>query len=236
MGSMLQQLRQEVTKLSDPKKADILQRFFKTGKGQYGEGDIFVGLVVPQSRSLAKKYKNLSLPDIATMLDSKIHEERIIALFILVNRFEQGDEKQKKELYTFYLKKRKAVNNWDLVDLSASQILGFYLFDKEKQLLYDLATSKNLWERRIAIVSTYYFIRQQQFTDTLAIATLLLSDKQDLIHKAVGWMLREVGKRDPKTLDRYLMEYYKKMPRTMLRYALEHYPPRRREGYMKGIV
>ncbi len=236
MINMLQQLQNDVKKLSDPKKAEILQRFFKTGKGQYGEGDVFVGLVVPQSRLLAKKYSDLSLSGITTLLDSKVHEERIIALFILVNRFEQADEGQKKELYAFYLKHREAVNNWDLVDLSASQIVGAYLYTKEKQKLYDLAKSENLWERRTAIIATLYFIRRKQFDDTFKIATLLLSDTHDLLHKAVGWMLREVGKRDFQALDRYLKENYKKMSRTTLRYALEHYSSDKRLGYMKGIV
>ncbi len=225
-------LKNEIKKQGNPKKAKILAGFFKTGKGHYGEGDIFAGIKVPQSRQLALKYKHLSLVDVKKLLASKIHEERLIALLILVHNFEHGSKAEKTKIYKFYLNSAKFVNNWDLVDLSADKIVGEYLLNRPKAILNKLARSENLWERRIAMVATYQFIKNHQFAKTLEIAKKLLSDRHDLIHKAVGWMLREVGKSDEKTLVQFLDKYRQQMPRTTLRYAIERFPERRRRGYL----
>ncbi|MDG0817396.1 DNA alkylation repair protein [Bdellovibrio svalbardensis] len=207
--------------------------FFKTGKDQYGEGDVFYGLSVPQSRKLAKKYAYLAFKEIALYLKSDIHEERLIGLFILTEQFKSADDKSKAKIFNFLLKNIKRINNWDLVDQVAPSIFGPYLYDKDRSLLYDLVHSKNLWERRIAIMSTFYFLRQQDFKDTLKIAKLLLHDEHDLIHKAVGWMLREIGNRDVKVEMKFLDQHASKMPRTMLRYAIEKFPAKQREHYLK---
>jgi len=193
---ILHELKKDLKKAGDPQKKIVLQRFFKTGKGEYGEGDIFLGVTVPDSRKIAKKYRGLSLSEVETLLHSTIHEERLVALLILVEKYNQGDEKEK--IYRLYLKNTKNINNWDLVDLSAEKIVGRHLIEGEKKILYQLARSKDLWERRIAIMSTYFFIKNNRYDDTLKIAEVLLEDRHDLIHKAVGWMLREVGKRDKK--------------------------------------
>jgi len=230
---MLNKLIKDLTKLKNPEKAKILQRFFKTGKGEYGEGDIFLGIVVPIQRKLVKKYHDLSLDDLQKLLDSKIHEHRLIALLILVEQYKRADDKQKKTVVNFYLENTKNINNWDLVDLSCRDIIGAYYFDKDRTVLYKLARSKNIWERRIAVLSTFYFIRKNQFEDIMKISEMLLKDKHDLIHKAVGWMLREVGKRDRPQLDKFLNKYYKIMPRTMLRYAIEKFDKSKREYYLK---
>jgi 3-methyladenine DNA glycosylase AlkD len=171
-----------------------------------------------------------------SLLNSKIHEERLIAAFILVDQYKRGDEKKKKIIFNFYLKNRKGINNWDLVDLSAPKIVGAYLIDREKDLLYKFANSKDLWEKRISIISTQAFIREHFFEDTLNISKILLNDKHDLIHKAVGWMLREVGNRDMETEEEFLKKFYKKMPRTMLRYAIEKFPEQKRINYLKGLI
>jgi 3-methyladenine DNA glycosylase AlkD len=195
-------VRKELQSLADPDKAAILQRFFKTGPGQYGEGDIFIGVMVPQSRQVAKKFSQLTLEEVRTLLYSCIHEERLVALLILARRYSSASSsrKEKEEIVNIYLDNIKQVNNWDLVDLSAPNILGAHLVDnrdeRKRLLLYRLARSESVWERRIAIVSTHYFIRNGDYSDTLTIAELLLQDRHDLIHKAAGWMLREVGKRD----------------------------------------
>ncbi|MDD4983695.1 MAG: DNA alkylation repair protein, partial [Candidatus ainarchaeum sp.] len=191
---MLEQIFKEIEKLKDPERAKHSLRYFKTGPGEYGAGDKFLGLNNPQMRALAKKYKNLDIGDIATLLKSGFHEERQIALFILVHQFEGGDADVKTRIYNFYLKNTKYINNWDLVDLSAHKIVGAYLVDKEKLILYKLVKSKDLWEKRIAVISTFWFIINDSFEDALKIAEILLEDKHDLIHKAVGWMLREIGK------------------------------------------
>lgn len=232
----LMQITKELTGLKDPLKAEFLLGFFKTGKGQYGEGDIFLGITVPKQRQIAKRYVNLSLSDIQTMLNNKIHEFRLVALFILVYKYTKADEKGRKEIADFYLKNTKKVNNWDLVDSSAGYILGEYLADKDKSILYKLARSENLWEKRIAIIATQGFIRRFQFEDTLKIAEMLINDKHDLIHKAVGWMLREVGNRDINTLYKFLDKHYQKMPRTMLRYAIEKFEKPKKEFYMRKIT
>jgi 3-methyladenine DNA glycosylase AlkD len=219
-------------KLANPEKAKVLAGFFKTGKGEYGEGDVFLGIRVGDIRKEAKRNKTMELNEVKELLKSKIHEHRLAALLILVEKYQKSDEKGKKRIYDFYWKNSKKVNNWDLVDLSADKIVGDYLFDKDKKLLYKLARSKNLWERRIAIIATFHFIKNGKFDDTLRISEILLNDKHDLIHKAVGWMLREVGKRDQKVEEKFLKKHYKKMPRTMLRYAIERFDEKKRKFYM----
>ncbi len=225
---MLANLKTDLQNLADPEKAAILARFFKTGKGQYGEGDIFLGVVVPKQRTVAKKYAGLGLSDIQELLSSKVHEHRLVALLILVDKYKKADSEAKGEIARFYLKHTKQINNWDLVDLSAPNILGDYLLDRDRSLLYRLAGSKNLWERRISVMSTLAFISRKDFGDTLRIAEVLLDDDHDLIHKAVGWMLREVGKRDPQTEEAFLKKHYRRMPRTMLRYAIERFEEKKR--------
>jgi len=226
----LSELKEELRFKANPEKAKLLQGFFKTGKGEYGEGDIFLGVVVPESRKIAKKYADLALADVEKLLHSKIHEERLTALLILVDKFHAG--KEQKKIYNFYLQNTKYINNWDLVDLSAHKIVGAYLTDKSKSILIKLARSRNLWERRIAVIATFSFIKDNRFKESLKIAKILLNDEHDLIQKAVGWMLREVGKRDLKTEESFLREYCKKMPRTMLRYAIEKFPERKRKRFL----
>jgi len=223
-------LRKELKIKASSQKAKILQQFFKTSKGEYAEGDIFLGVVVPEIRKVAKKYSSLKLEDVAQLLHSKIHEERLAALLIMVGKFQAGKEKGK--IYNLYLKNTKHVNNWDLVDLSADKIVGDYLFNKPKVILYKLAKSKNIWERRIAIMATFNFIKNNKFEETFKVAKVLLGDKHDLIHKAVGWMLREIGKRDRKAEEKFLKKYCRKMPRTMLRYAIEKFPERKRRKWL----
>lgn len=217
-----------------PERAHGSQRFFKTGPGQYGEGDIFIGTRVPECRLVAKQFKDLSLGELQTHLASGIHEVRLTALLILVEKYKAKTERE--TIVRFYLDNLRYVNNWDLVDLSADKILGSYLADKEKSILYKLAQSKNLWERRVAIVATLYFIRKGMFEPTLKIAELLMNDNHDLIHKACGWMLREIGKKNNKYLETFLQMHYKKMPRTMLRYSIERFPPERRKKYLEGTL
>ncbi|MDD4202176.1 MAG: DNA alkylation repair protein [Candidatus Omnitrophica bacterium] len=230
----MSQITQQLNKLASKQQANILQRFFKTGKGEYGEGDIFIGLKVPQIRQVVKQFKDLPLTEIKKLLSSKIHEYRACALFLLVAKFETNNEKLKDNIYKLYLANTKYINNWDLVDLSAPNIVGQYLLDKPKDILYSFAVSKDLWEKRISMISTYTFIKNKKFVDTLKIAKILLNDEHDLIHKAVGWMLREVGKRDLKTEENFLKTCYKTMPRTMLRYAIERFPEAKRQRYLKG--
>lgn len=230
---MIRKIRVELLRFSTNERAESNQRFFKTGKGEYGEGDVFIGLTVPDTRRIAKKYSQASDVDLKELLESKIHEERLCGLLILVEKFKKAREEEKKDIAAFYLDNISRVNNWDLVDLSADKILGNYLLDKDKAILYQLAISKNLWERRIAIISTFAFIRNNQFEDTLKIAEMFLNDKEDLIHKAVGWMLREVGKRNQDILEGFLKRWYKEMPRTMLRYAIERFEEGKRIAYLK---
>lgn len=235
---MLSVLREDIQAFSDPTKAAFFPKFFKTGKGEYGEGDIFCGLTVPLARKIALKYKDLPRNDITVLLHSKIHEERLIALLILVAQFQKGDAQVQKDVYDFYLANTKYINNWDLVDLSASRIVGVYLADRDRSVLSTLANSQSLWERRISIISTLYFIViRKEFQDTFAIADILVQDSHDLIQKAVGWMLREVGKRvSEKALEGYLKSRYKTMPRTMLRYAIERFPEEKRKKYLRGEI
>jgi 3-methyladenine DNA glycosylase AlkD len=229
---MLEQLIQELEKKSSKEKAEISQRFFKIKKGQYGEGDIFIGLTMPEQRQIASRYQNLSLSQIQRLLNSKIHEHRMTGGIILVNKYKQADKKFKQEIFNFYLKNAKKFNNWDLVDVTCTHIVGNFLLDKNKKTLYDLAKSKNLWEKRISIVSTFEFIKNNQFGDTLKISEILLKDKHDLIQKAVGWMLREVGKRDAKILRDFLKTNYLKIPRTTLRYAIEKFSKEERKRWL----
>jgi 3-methyladenine DNA glycosylase AlkD len=216
--------------------AKTMQWFFKTGKGEYGEGDVFLGLKLPVQRKIARQFIDLDLTDLQKLLDSKIHEDRLIALLIIVGRYEKSDEKDKERIFKFYIKNSKKVNNWDLVDLSAHKIIGAHLLERENEALFKFAGSKNLWERRISIISTYTFIKNNKFDTTLKISDILLNDEQDLIHKAVGWMLREIGKRDMKKLENFLKQRYNRMPRTMLRYAIEKFPEVKRQRYLKGKI
>jgi len=234
--SKVTELKMYLKSFAVEEKVPLYQGFFKTGKGEYGEGDKFIGVTVPNSRKVAKKFADLSLSEAAKLLASGIHEERLIALLIIVGQFQKADEKEREKIYNFYLKNTKHINNWDLVDLSAGKIVGEYLAKKNKTILYKLAGSKSLWERRIAIISTGNFIGKGMFEDTLKISAILLTDKHDLIHKAVGWMLREVGKRSEKNLLGFLKRNYKQMPRTSLRYAIERLPQNKRLSLLKGEV
>lgn len=235
--SQLQNLKNDLKALGNPEKAKHSARFFKIGKGAYAEGDKFLGITVPEQRKVAKKYKNLTLEDTEKLLQASIHEYRLTALIILVNVYKKAKTAgQQKDIVDIYLNNRDYVNNWDLVDISAHYILGVYLEDKDRAVLYDLANSGKLWDQRIAIISTYHFIRNNDFDDTLKIAEILLNHEHDLIHKAVGWMLREVGKRDQTVEENFLKKHYKQMPRTMLRYAIERFDEPLRQRYLKGKV
>ena len=233
---MLHQLIKKAKSLGNLERAAHSQYFFKTGPGQYGAGDIFLGLIVPEVRSLAREFKDLSLADIEILLADKVHDLRLIGLIILVKRYQTvKTDKERKVIYKFYLEHRAAANNWDLVDLSVYNIVGDYLcrYPKERKILYKLVKSKNIWDRRIAIVSTMAFIRQGETEDTLKLAAALLDDQEDLIHKASGWMLRELGKRHVEKLTVFLNEYGNRMPRTMLRYAIEKFSESQRQHYLK---
>ncbi|HET6244533.1 MAG: DNA alkylation repair protein [Bacteroidetes bacterium] len=238
MDSLYKQVTIALNKGSNPEKPVFLQKFFKTEPGQYGEGDLFIGLSVPQQRTISKIfYAQASLDDIKKMLHDPIHEFRLTALFMLVLKFEKTkDEKLRKDIFDFYLNNTAYINNWDLVDSSAEKIPGAYLFDKNRTLLLRLAESESLWEQRISIIATFYFIKKHQFEDTLAIAEKLLYYKHDLIHKAVGWMLREVGNRDFQKEYDFLSLHYQTMPRTMLRYAIEKFEPELRKKFLEGSV
>ncbi len=237
MKQTLKSLEKEMESLADSSKAEILMRFFKTGTGQYGEGDIFIGVNVPKLRSLAKKYYNLEYEDSLKLIKSPIHEKRMLALFILTYKFEKGDDKTKEKIFNDYIKNTRYINNWDLVDLSAYKIAGNYLLKRPKDILYKFAKSPDLWERRISIISTFFFITNGQSEDTLRIVKMLLYDNHDLIQKAAGWMLREVGKRiSTGILLKFLNHNYKIMPRTMLRYVIEKLPENLRQDYLKGNI
>ncbi len=231
---MIQNLKKDLRKCIKPGKAKLLSGFFKTGKGEYGEGDIFLGVMVPESRKIAQKYKDLSFAELDKLIKSKFHEERLVALFILVFQYKNGDDRTKNKIYKFYLSHTKYINNWDLVDLSASYIVGTHLLYQDKKILIKLARSKHLWERRIAIIATFAFIYKGESDWTFRIAEELLKDKEDLIHKACGWMLREVGKRVKESrLEAFLRLHGAKMPRTMLRYAIKRLPEKKRLKYLK---
>lgn len=227
----------DIKSLANPRKAKILAKFFKTGKGEYGEGDRFLGIDVPSLRKIAKKYyQNAKLPDIRQLLKSEYHEFRLVALFMLVLKYQKATEEDKKDIFNFYLSSADRINNWDLVDSTAYHIIGNYLLDKEdRSILFTLAKSKNLWCRRIAIMATYSFIKHGKFQDTFKLAEILLKDEHDLIHKAVGWMLREAGKRNETILLNFLNKNYKNMPRTMLRYAIEKLSSEKRLFYLSKL-
>jgi len=226
-------LVQELKKKYDPVRAKHSQRFFKTGKGEYGEGDVFLGLNMPEQREIAKKYLDLPLNDIQKLVDSKIHEHRMVGLLIVTYKYAKGDDKEKEKLFKFYVKNSKQVNNWDLVDVTCHKVVGDYLLDKDRKLLYKWARSKNLWEKRLAIISTFAFFRREELDDSYKIATMLLHDQHDLIHKAVGWTLRECGKRDLSRLYKFLDQHTRTMPRTALRYAIEKLPDAKRKYYLQ---
>ncbi len=258
---MLKQLEKELKKFENKEKAKQLQRFFKTGKGEYGEGDVFLGISVPNQRKIAKRFINIELNQIQKLLKSKIHEKRLITLLILIEQYnkakKENNEKKQKQIFNFYLDNTKHINNWDLVDLSAHKIVGDYLLDKNRKILYKLAKSNDLWEKRISIISCFAFIKDNDFADALKISEILLNNEHarinpigisgatkpknnkvslDLIHKAVGWMLREVGKKNQEIEEKFLKKHYKKMPRTMLRYAIEKFDEDLRQKYLKGKV
>ncbi|MFA5098487.1 MAG: DNA alkylation repair protein [Candidatus Margulisiibacteriota bacterium] len=230
-------LRKDLSRCSDPKRAAVLQRFFKTGPGEYAEGDRFLGVTLPVMRSTVKSYLPLPLSQAKRLLCSKYHEERMAALLILVSQFKKGDPALKKKIFRLYTSSTKYINNWDLIDLTAPHIVGAYLENRSKELLYKFARSKDLWKKRISILATFAYIYKGEAKETLKISRILLNDEHDLIHKAVGWMLREVGKRcSQRTEEGFLKKYYKKMPRTMLRYAIERFPEKLRQKYLKGLI
>ncbi len=230
------EIRGRLEELADNKTAEILRWFFKTGPGEYGEGDMFRGIRVPVLRKLCREFSHASVDDAVGLLASGWHEDRLLALLMLVERYKQADEAHRALIFKHYCSRTDRINNWDLVDLSCPRIVGCHLQERDRLPLYRFALSESLWERRIAIVSTFHFIRAGDFDDTLAIAEKLMGDAEDLIHKATGWMLREVGKRDVDVLEGFLSEYYRGMPRTMLRYAIEKLPEPRRQAFLKGRV
>jgi len=231
-----EEIEARLKKLGNKARAISSGRYFKTGPGQYGEGDIFLGLSAPQLRGLAKEYRDTTASDALRLLGSPFHEARVLALLILTHIYNKGDGAAKKEIYESYLANTRFINNWDLVDVSAPHIVGDYLTDKSRRPLYRLAKSASLWERRISIIATARFIKDWDFRDTFELSKILIRDDHDLIHKAVGWMLREVGKRDRASEEEFLIEHYQQMPRTMLRYAIERFPEPRRQMYLKGKI
>lgn len=234
---MLCNLKNELDELADPQKANEQTRYFKTNKGEYAENTVFLGIAGPDIKKIANKYSYLEIVDVLKLLRSNIHTERSIALLIFVNKFKKGSDEIKENIYNLYIENTEYINNWDLVDISCYKIVGEYLGDRDKGILYKLARSENIWERRIAIVSTFQFIKNGKIVDTFQIAEILLNDKHDLIHKAVGWMLREAGKRcSLDELEAFLKKHYKLMPRTMLRYAIEKFPEKKRQKYLKGYI
>jgi 3-methyladenine DNA glycosylase AlkD len=225
--------QEKLRSCASPAKARILKTFFKTGPEQYGAGDIFIGVKVPEIRAVSEMFKDLDVRSILELLHAPIHEERLLALLILIHQYNAGTLSVKRTIVKLYLKNTPYINNWDLVDLTAPRLIGDWLKDKDRTLLDRLARSKHLWERRIAIVATHAFIRDREYNDTLRIADILLHDKEDLIHKATGWMLRETGKRDVQVLKDFLRSRHRLMPRTMLRYAIERFPEKERQGYLQ---
>ncbi|MEI7893601.1 MAG: DNA alkylation repair protein [Myxococcales bacterium] len=236
MGATADEIRSKLEALADPRVAEVSLRFFKTGPGEYGEGDRFRGIRVPLLRKLRAEYRDLPVADMIELLVSPFHEDRLLALLLLMHRYWRVDEQGQGEIYEIYLSHTAWINNWDLVDVSAEHIVGSFLRDKERTPLYQLAASRDLWERRIAIMATFRYIKRGEFGPTLALAAMLLDDKEELIHKAVGWMLRETGKRNMDTEERFLRQHYRKMPRTMLRYAIERFQEERRQQYLKGLL
>ncbi|MBF0478066.1 MAG: DNA alkylation repair protein [Candidatus Omnitrophica bacterium] len=233
-SSQLSKIKKRLRDFASPEDAVFLQRFFKTGPGQYGEGDIFIGVRVPNTRIVAKEFSTLPIEDIKALLKSPIHEERLLALIILTIKFANASVQIQKEIFEIYLSYTQYINNWDLVDVTVPHVVGAYLFERPRSILQKMAKSNLLWDRRIAIVSTHYFIRHHDFSTTLNISEMLLKDKEDLIHKATGWMLREVGKRNADILRSFLDKHGSIMPRTMLRYAIEKFTPEERKFYLNG--
>lgn len=236
MADTISDIARELRELAETKRAETHQRFFKTGKGEYGEGDMFLGIRVPHIRKLVRKFRGISQEHTEKLLHSRWHEERLFALLILVDSFKTGDKELRKEIYDLYMCSTQWINNWDLVDLSAHHIPGGWLYDRDRKPLHEFAESNDLWKKRIAIISTQHFIRKNDYTDTLAISEKLLQDNHDLIHKAVGWMLREVGNRNLVTEEKFLKKHYMNMPRTMLRYAIEKFPEQKRQKYLKDKI
>lgn len=226
--------RRALRQFASPERAALVARFFKTGKGEYGEGDVFIGPTVPECRLVAKEFRELPLAEIDKLVTSRVHEERLTGLFILVAQFRRAkDEGAREKVFRLYRKRLPFVNNWDLVDATAPEIVGGWLSDKPREWLDELAKSKSLWNRRVAMVATFYFIRRGESEDAIRIAGLLVNDRHDLIHKAVGWMLREVGKRaSVPALEKFLRKHAATMPRTMLRYAIERLTPSEKEKWM----
>lgn len=231
-----QEIRRILRRLGKKRQARLLQRYFKTGPGEYAEGDIFLGIRVPQLRKLAREHRDLRLKDVERLLQSPVHEDRMFALMVLVNRFPRAGRLEQRKIYGLYFRNTQFVNNWDLVDLSAPGIIGRFLARRDKEPIFCLAESSSVWDRRISIMSTFYFIKDGQFSEALRIAGLLLHDEEDLIHKAVGWMLREIGNRDMRVEEKFLKQHCRVMPRTMLRYAIEKFPERKRRKYLAGMV
>jgi len=236
MATLATSISKELRALASPETAVNLQRFFKTGPGQYGAGDVFLGIKVPSLRALAKRFPDADLGTISNLLASPYHEERLFALLLLMQFYQAADAAAQQAAYDLYLGHTQHINNWDLVDVSAPRIVGRHLQDRPRQVLHKLARSSSLWERRIAILATAWFIRLDDYADTLRIAEILLQDEHDLMHKAVGWMLREVGKRDLAAEEDFLHKHYRGMPRTMLRYAIERFPEPKRKNYLHGKV
>ncbi|WP_394173341.1 DNA alkylation repair protein [Thalassotalea litorea] len=237
MAITAKQIETDVVALGDPEIAQHSKRFFKTGKGEYGEGDVFVGIRVPSLRKLVPKLKEIELEELGKLQQCQYHEIRLLALFILVKKYQLAKtETAQKRLVDFYLNHLAWVNNWDLVDSSAHHILGHYLLNHDKSMLYKLALSDDLWTRRVAMITTFRFIKHNQFEPTLKLATMLINDKEDLMHKACGWMLREIFRQDRQVLDTYLKNHYQQMPRTMLRYAIEKHEPEVRKMYLQGLI
>ncbi len=232
----LSEIKRELNRAASPIKAKLLRRYFKTGKGEYGYGDIFIGVTVPVIRKISRKHKDIGLNIVEKLIHSRIHEERLLGLLILTSKYQAADESEKYTLCRFYLNNRSHINNWDLVDLTAHKILGDYIFKRNRNILDKLIKSKNIWDRRIAILATFYFISKNDFKDSFRLAKILINDEHDLIHKAVGWMLREIGKRDLESEELFLLKNYKKMPRTMLRYAIEKFPEKKRLAYLHNEV
>jgi hypothetical protein len=233
MKQITKTITSELQALSNAEKREIFPKFFKAGKGEYGEGDRFLGVTVPNIRAIAKQYKNISLNEIRELMQSEWHEVRLCALLIMVEKSKKKDEALRQQLFDLYLSQTDRINNWDLVDLSCRFIVGEYLLDKSRDILYQLAQSPLLWDNRIAIVSTYAFIRKGQLEETYALSDLMMHHPHDLMHKAIGWMLREAGKRDANRLYNYVMSHRADMPRTMLRYAIEKFSPAERSILMK---
>lgn len=236
MNPELQTIQTTLANLGNPEIAEHSQRFFKTGPGEYGEGDIFRGIRVPEQRKVARKFKHIDLGTAEELLHSPYHEDRLTALLILVEKYKKKDPEQRQAIYDLYLANTAYINNWDLVDSSAHKIVGPHLENRNRGILYELVKSDSLWERRIAMMTTHFFISKGDFEDALRLAELLLHDEHDLIHKVVGWMLRELGKRNFDLEDAFLQKHYRDMPRTMLRYAIEKFPEDRRQAYLKGHV